>query len=562
MHLNAINLPGYFACACIKPSKYFKNRIDDIQSRYNSVILLSLKKYATEADCSCEIILTEDEKKGLVTVSSNEDIFLLDNALPISRVFKVYFKSNNTKDKTITIIHLSSGFVPNSLVEVVLDDDYADYSTIIIPKDYKFSDLSEKIKRFDSLLGGFALMRLAGEQYMNYSDNYFSTLAYFNSVIEDDLRIANREINKIYWDAFSGSQSFKSIYFYINKELTPSDIELIAKQENQKIQKNYLSGMIDLNSLEGATYLIAVLYSYGMSEEGRKDKIDGLILSDFKEGIRPEKSEIIALCYGLNRGYTAFSNQYKTSSIKKVVKFELNSQVDYYTIESLYQYAFNQIKRSGEFSYLDYWCPKLSKPNRLRKNEFRIIDKVIIGRIIRPGDTYWLANLRKFLFSKDGEEYIMPLLNKLVEKIKSDFESYFQDEIFEKDELISDLQSKNKQLNNELLSKETTISDLKDENSKLEKKLVGKDELEVEVAKLQKELEELKYLYSKSTNVADTQKGYDTSEGLSTEIAQIKEKIRNYEKLIKEILEQKSNKDVRKIIKKFEKDKTNYLDFP
>ena len=50
--------------------------------------------------------------------------------------------------------------------------------------------------------------------------------------------------------------------------------------------------------------------------------------------------EGIALYYGYNRGYSVFSNSYGTSEDnKQVVKFLLDSQLDYYTIESVYQYV-------------------------------------------------------------------------------------------------------------------------------------------------------------------------------------------------------------------------------
>jgi hypothetical protein len=542
LHINSTNLAGYFSCACLKPAKYFKNRLDDTQNKCDAVLLLSTKRYSTEADCSLEVVLTKEEKESLKPINSREDIYFLNNAIPISRVLKIYFNSDETKDKIISLINLSSGFVPESLAAVITDNDFADYSQIEIPKDDTFQDLTEKIKKYDSLLGGFALMRLAGEEYMNYSDNYFSTLSYFNSVIESELINANRKINDIFWDAFSGFNSFKHLFQFINKELTSQDVELIAKQENQKVQKNSLSGIIDINSLERGTYLIAVIYSYGMSEEGRKNKIDGLILNNFKKDIRSDKSEVIALCYGLNRGYSCFSNKYKSASSEKVVKFELNSQVDYYTIEALYQHAFNGINRSSEFPYIDPWCAKSPKPKKiLKKSEYIILDKIVKGRVIRPGDAAWWADLTRSFFSKNGEEYFKPFLNKIFEKFKTDFESDYQELILDKDETISNLNKEISKFKNDLLSEKSNhqfqIENLKNEISHLKSKSVTIEEANPE------------YL---SALKIDKQENFQQSTVI------------NLQNLVKEIKKQSNVQHVKKLIKKFEESgkSENTINFP
>ena len=45
---------------------------------------------------------------------------------------------------------------------------------------------------------------------MNFSDNYFSTLSYFNSVIEEELS-KSKKVASIYHDVFIGKDSFKSL---------------------------------------------------------------------------------------------------------------------------------------------------------------------------------------------------------------------------------------------------------------------------------------------------------------------------------------------------------------
>ena len=52
-------------------------------------------------------------------------------------------------------------------------------------------------------------MRLAGEDYMNYSENYFATLSLFNSVIHRDLEDSKISIDPRYRGAFTGESGFQ-----------------------------------------------------------------------------------------------------------------------------------------------------------------------------------------------------------------------------------------------------------------------------------------------------------------------------------------------------------------
>ena len=54
-------------------------------------------------------------------------------------------------------------------------------------------DWTDKIRQFDKLLGGFTIMKLCENKYCGFSDNYFSTLSYFNSNISSELKKQNIE---------------------------------------------------------------------------------------------------------------------------------------------------------------------------------------------------------------------------------------------------------------------------------------------------------------------------------------------------------------------------------
>ena len=91
--------------------------------------------------------------------------------------------------------------------------------------------------------------------------------------------------------------------------------------------------------------------------DGRKkldDFFSFLVNSDFE----PDRKEGISLMFGLNKGYTAFRNKYETEDLELEIKFRLESQLEYYTIESIYQYVFNGKTDNYNYEYLDGWCPQ------------------------------------------------------------------------------------------------------------------------------------------------------------------------------------------------------------
>ena len=120
----------------------------------------------------------------------------------------------------------------------------------------------------------------------------------------------------------------------------------INGQKKQEVIKNKTTSVIDPSNLDGITYICYVLYNYGVGEESRRRKIDELILNNFT-GLKSTKEEACAFYYGYNRGYAAFNNQYRGENKTENVKFQLNSLLDYYTIESIFEYSFNNVVPSN-----------------------------------------------------------------------------------------------------------------------------------------------------------------------------------------------------------------------
>ncbi|NMB82306.1 MAG: hypothetical protein GYA14_10855 [Ignavibacteria bacterium] len=514
--IRSINLPLYFSSACIKPVKYELSRITDIQNKIDCCLLLSSKMGSPETDCALELVLTEEETDRLISVNDSDDVFIFPKPLPITRVKGVYFNDNNQRDKIITIINLASAFISPDICHVSVKMEMADYSNLKPPDNLSDSDFTSQLKRYDNILGGFALMRLSGDEYMNYSEKYFSTLAFFNSVIEKEIINSGRTVNNIYHDAFSGNTKFKTIYPFLFRPVTEDDLYMMAKRENQKIVKNNITGLIDVKSLDKWTYIMAILYSYGISDEAKRKKIDTLIISNFKHDIEEDRSEIVSFCYGLNRGYSVFSNKYTLNKKEKRVKYELNSRLDYYTIESIYQFSVNNVEKSAEFPYLDNWCPKQKLPKKLRKNEYKMLDKKVIEEKVSVGTKSWYENFFQALLQKGQENSFIPFLEQIVNKIKGELETDFNEHIDEKNEIIQELTEEIKSYKNTAMlaeelrkehqilqqesekqrkiieQKKVAISELTEENERLKEQINSLNELEKRLQGLQIENTELR----------------------------------------------------------------------
>lgn len=477
--INERSLAHYFSRACIVPSKYLQNKPTDIQDNFGDFLLLTTHFGIRDINCLLEITLTKEEQEELI--DEKNGFFLYQKPLPISRIRKIFFNNEETKRNTITNISISTAFVPQNIIEV---SNFAnkELSPISKPLDIHLFDWGNDIDKFNRFLGGFSLMKLSGEEYMNYSENYFSTLSFFNSKIENELEKANRKVNNLYFDIFIGNAYFKALYPILNKKINDNDLENIANAEGQKIEKDKISRIVDLDNLDKGSYIVAVLNTYGTGDEGKKKKIDDLIFSNFKLGIKQDKSEVVALCYGFNRGYSSFPNKYELGNKRKDVKFKLNSQLDYYTIESIYQQVFNK-KKSNELPYIDNWCPKQSLNNiSKKKTDYQILDEIVIGKKKpKVNSQVYLANLLHSFFQKNSEVLFKELIEKLrliiYNDTKEEIEEEYQDKLDEERKKIAILQveinnirknSPQKQLNSSTSQEKTPESSNISQQEKIE----------------------------------------------------------------------------------------------
>ncbi|MBG0782042.1 MAG: hypothetical protein H0S84_07225 [Bacteroidales bacterium] len=401
--INSGSLAHYFSKAIILPAKYFTNKPEDIQNRFADSLLLSESKWVGNCDCSIEIVLTDAEVKELAKVSNR--FYLYNTPIPISRVKSVVFLDAKQKETTIWNINSGAAFVPDGIVSVEKnrDIDILSDTEIEAGNDFKSTaEVSDKIKRFDIILGGFAFMRLGGKSFMNYSENYFSTLSYFNKLVEEQTLNAAKEkglkFSNKYIGLFSKQESEWSKWQqYIYQNLDAQEIEALAEKEGIRVEKKL--GLLKIDSINPSSHLyeLAILATYG----DRKNKSADNLVTDLSNGtIAPEKVEDVSILFGLNNGYSKLRNKYKDPVKDNNVKFTLESKLDYYIIESIYQFVFNGSKSNYTFNYIDSWCPSSKyMPNVKGYETFKILDTVVIAKKKQTPLELFLENYSAEIYS-------------------------------------------------------------------------------------------------------------------------------------------------------------------
>lgn len=465
--INSTSLAHYFVCACVKPAKYFENKPRDLQDSFRNALLLSSELGTNDTDCCIELVLTKDEEKNLL--SFGKGLYLLPIPLPISRVKTIYFRDPRQMELTLSNINMSAAFIPHHLAKVERFSN-AGIDVAYVEDKLVSTDYAHQLTMFDRVLGALALMKTAKEPYMNYSENYASTLSFFNARVKEDLVNQGRQVNDKFFGLFTRNDSFRKILPYLEKNITKDDLDQIAAENKQIIERS-ISKAIKFDKLSGKTYAVAILQSYGVGGEAATKKIDSLIATNFEE-LKEGTAEGIALYYGYNRGYSVFSNSYGTEETgRQNVKYLLESQLDYYTIESVYQFAFYGNTASSQFPYIDAWCPrKNQKPKR--KTDYKVLDTVFIGK--KKPAVFSKEYLLGFLEEIKTFDFITTPIGSLVEQIRNRVANDTKEEIEDAAETkIAEAYTVIKSLKGQIASQDGIISDLQKQNESLVKEIAS-----------------------------------------------------------------------------------------
>lgn len=460
--ISSTSLASIFGQACILPASLYINRIPDIQSKFENFILLTDRFGVLGSDCCIEIMLTREEEESLIDIK--ESFFFYEKAIPVSRIKKIYFEKEVQALRTISNITLSTAFIPKHIIANGNHTfDHVNINNIVIPNELvdSINVVKTSYDTYNRILGALALMKTAHKDGCNVSPFYIDTLSKFNKLIE----IQKKSVFEI-------NTKFHSIIdnpLPLLKQIIDSNIlNEIALKEKQQILKSKITNVIDPSNLDGITYICYVLYNYGVGEESRRRKIDELILNNFT-GLKRAKEEACAFYYGYNRGYAVFNNQYRGENKTEIVKFQLNSLLDYYTIESIFEYSFNNIVPSN-LSIIDSWFkPTYSK--QPKKNEYMILDTIIRDKNKVPlfSEEWWTYCIQTFL-PKDNFTFLgHNFSTTIMQMVLKPFAKYIQAEI--EDEYNEELSANKDNVKVRISELETLLSNYRQQIEMLQSEL-------------------------------------------------------------------------------------------
>lgn len=479
-----MNLAHYLGSGIIMPSIYIENKNADIQDRFKNYLLLSSSKFTKETNCAIEIILNNDEEAPR---KISEHFYLFDMPLPISRIKNIYFINEEQKVNTNFNITSGSAFIPDGLLKVSQEESIETKELENIEVQSSEKNWSEYLKKYDQILGGFSTMKISKDNFQNYPTHYFSALGNVNTLFGDILAQQSINIENSFQFAFTDEGRFKNFHNTIYSEIDYKEVERYA--ENDKIKLEVKNGLLQIDKISEntQTYLVAILESYG---KGKRKQVDSFISDLIAGKFVEKKKEGLSLIFGLNKGYKAFRNKYKTSNFEVDIKFHLDSKLDYYIIESIYQNVFNSLSNISSFKYIDSLFSETKKEEIKTSNyiTYQMIDETIVWkqRVLSPIEK---------LLSKIAQR-VSDWFPSFVQVKKNEIELLFKSEIEDfKTEIETEVSNRYKteleqnkslieHLNNIISDKDKTINQLEyqiKENNKLktdiEENLIEKEEI-------------------------------------------------------------------------------------
>ena len=404
--INSANLGTYFSRALIVPRVFIKDSVQDLQSANSEMIIFSKDKFTENSDCCIEVLMIQDEYDQAKQIE-NSPFSYYRGAIPISRIVAVYFYSKELMDRTVGLT-ASAAYLPDRLTKSAKRGKMPDYDR------GKLAELTQKsttalqgsISKYDRYLGGFAFMKHGGLNYTTYSPNYFSTLSIFCRSIDSDLKIARRVTTiedkyNSYFDSANDQMGEFRAKIENGGELIDSFIRDKVPIKNNKYVQDEAKGNKRL-------YLYSILANYG-PDNSKPMSTESLLKAMHSEMI--SHREAVSLYFGNHVGYKSLRKIYTVDDKIFPIKNELASKLDYYTIESIYQYVFNG-DNSGAHSYLNQLIPiNEKKIDTKGYKTFSIYDEDVIYAI-KP------KNVRELLHNFLNTSRFQKVLSVLSERFQ------------------------------------------------------------------------------------------------------------------------------------------------
>jgi hypothetical protein len=431
--IKSMNLAHYLSNGIIAPANYIENRNQDLQNRFNNNILLSTSKFTTETNCSLEIIFDEKEE---IPKKISDNFFLFNMPIPISRIKAIYFTDSEQKTNTVFNITSGAAFIPNKILLISEDKPITTNELENISNKPTEIDWKHDLKKFDQILGGFALMKIGREDFQNYPTYYFKALGNINKYFEKILNDQSIHMENAFEFVFTDNGKFKYFQDTIYSEITSDVVSRYASKDNVKIEIRNGLIQIDKIPVTTQTYLVSILNSYG---PGKRKQVDSFISDLVSGNFNEKRKEGLALIFGINKGYSSFRNKYKTENFEASVKFKLDSKIDFYTIESIYQFVFNNQSNSSSYSYIDDWCAKAFEQeiNRSKFETYQVLDKTII---LKKKEDFFIELFRSSLekrnklfeiisnnISRSLPKFLQLDLTLFKEQLQNEYDLFFKD---------------------------------------------------------------------------------------------------------------------------------------
>lgn len=397
MQINRQNLFQYFISGLILPTKYDKNRPQpDIQTTIKEYLHLSngLLDELKSTDALIELSFNPTEKNELLISSS---IALLSKPIPLSRIKRVYVNSTKDKEDVLATAKTSdAGIIPDALVS----DSFPDAELIVQdervnPADVK-SDFDIKINRFNRVLGSYAFVKNVSLLFTNKSNTYSNNPDHYLGFVKlllTDLDIpanaSNRQYN--FYKQLLGLevQDEKPVLIWLferaseETNFTSADIKefgnVLLKNHPDKDFKERGKETLEIlndgikrktapklifelqHSDKKYLYIFSFLYLYGnKSAEDRTNSRVGL-----PNEVAINYAEFIFALLGYFYGYSLLRNrdekqtytdnfidEFAKNFDRPTIKFDLTTLFDYYLIEAVYQFVFNETISTQKFDYI------------------------------------------------------------------------------------------------------------------------------------------------------------------------------------------------------------------
>lgn len=414
LQINGSNLAYYFNFGIIYPlylenNAIYKNenRAQDILSKFPNYLIVAdgrLENFRND-DVLVEIIMDGIELRKI----EETKLAIVTQPIPISRIKSIYFSSESELRSFLASTEVfPDAFIPSSICKVIdneIPEVKIDFNSLKVDRvdfvtdnDWKF-----KLESYDRILGMFSFMKNSGllnaereNDLQEYTNTFFSALQHINltsklSVFKEvslyryilkpediEINSAQRFIFKQIIDRIYSNQEFdlsigieilnKALESGSAKEGEVSDIHIIIDwfQRLEQLKVSY-KDLLQQELIRKNYPILALLILSKFPNKSRQNTDKQAVRNIFIDSsfeISKSISEFVLAILGLYYGYSTmvkqdtnlrFEDKYLEIVAKKVqsIKIKLNSHLDRFIVESVFEYVVNKRPALGDFKYLN-----------------------------------------------------------------------------------------------------------------------------------------------------------------------------------------------------------------